>query len=57
MDDVVELNIPVPLDNSIAGEIYKSGLPIIVEDAKSDERHFKKIDIENFRKKKGGSGQ
>ncbi|MEK6220874.1 MAG: diguanylate cyclase [Chloroflexota bacterium] len=46
VDDVVELNIPVPLDNSIAGEVFKTGKPIIVEDAAADKRHFKKIDVE-----------
>lgn len=32
--------IPVPLDDSIAGTIFTSNEPLIIEDAAQDERHF-----------------
>jgi diguanylate cyclase (GGDEF)-like protein len=42
--DVVELNIPVPVDASIAGEIFTTKQPLIINDASADQRHFKGID-------------
>lgn len=42
--DVVELNIPVPVDASIAGQIFTSKQPLIINDASEDQRHFKGID-------------
>jgi diguanylate cyclase (GGDEF)-like protein len=44
IEDVVELDIPVPVDGSIAGEIYTSGKPLIVPDLREDTRHFTQID-------------
>jgi len=44
LEDVAEMDIPVPMENSVSGEIFRSGKPVIVQDAKDDPRHFKKID-------------
>lgn len=35
--------IPVPLDDSIAGTIFSSNEPVIVDDASADERHFDEV--------------
>ena len=32
--------IPVPIDGSLAGSIFRSGKPIIISDASQDARHF-----------------
>lgn len=34
----------VPLDGSVAGEVFRKGQPLIVQDPKADQRHFKVID-------------
>jgi signal transduction histidine kinase len=34
----------IPWDKGIAGTVFKTGLPDIVSDAQSDDRHFPKID-------------
>jgi signal transduction histidine kinase len=34
----------VPLDGSAAGWVFKRGQPLIIQDAKADQRHFKVID-------------
>jgi signal transduction histidine kinase len=36
--------ITVPLEGSIAGTIFTSGQPLIIADAMSDPRHFRKVD-------------
>jgi PAS domain S-box-containing protein len=38
------LNIPVPIDHSIAGAAFTSGQPVIVNDVSADPRHFKAIE-------------
>src|SRR3990172_9508166 len=35
--------ITVPLEGSIAGTIFTSGQPLIIADAMSDPRHFRKV--------------
>ncbi|MEK6256755.1 MAG: ATP-binding protein [Chloroflexota bacterium] len=37
--------ITVPLDNSIAGKVFKTSKPIIVQDAQSDPKFFKTVDV------------
>jgi len=34
----------VPLDGSAAGWVYRKGQPLIIQDAKVDQRHFKTVD-------------
>jgi signal transduction histidine kinase len=34
----------VPLDGSAAGWVYRRGQPLIIQDAKADQRHFKVVD-------------
>jgi signal transduction histidine kinase len=34
----------VPLDGSAAGWVYRRGQPLIIQDAKMDQRHFKVVD-------------
>ncbi len=36
--------IGVPLDASAAGWVFRSGQPLIIQDAKADQRHFKLVD-------------
>ena len=36
--------VGVPLDGSVAGEVFLKGHPLIVQDPKADQRHFKVID-------------
>jgi signal transduction histidine kinase len=36
--------VPVPLDNSIAGNIIKSQTPAIIDDVENDPRHFKEVE-------------
>lgn len=38
------INVPVPLEGSIAGAAYLSGEPVVVNDVASDPRHFKEAD-------------
>ncbi len=38
------LDIPVPLDHSIAGAAFVSGQPVLVDDAARDPRYFKAIE-------------
>lgn len=38
--------IPVPLDDSIAGTIFTKNQPLIIEDTAQDERHFEDVDDE-----------
>jgi PAS domain S-box-containing protein len=40
----VLLDIPVPIDQSIAGAAFTSGQPLIVNDVSADPRHFKAIE-------------
>lgn len=43
--DVVPMeNITVPLEGSIAGSIFTSKKPLIIDDAPADPRHFRKVD-------------
>lgn len=35
--------VPVPLEGSIAGEVFRSGKPIVVHDAAKDPRHYRKV--------------
>ena len=37
------VNIPVPIVGSIAGTVLTSGEPLIVQDARSDPRHYKGV--------------
>ncbi len=34
----------VPLEGSVAGEVFRKGQPLIIQDPKADQRHFKVID-------------
>jgi len=36
--------VGVPLEGSVAGEVFRKGHPLIVQDPKADQRHFKVID-------------
>ncbi len=36
-------NVPVPVEGSIAGTVLRSGQPLIVQDARSDPRHYKGV--------------
>ena len=36
--------VGVPLEGSVAGEVFSKGHPLIVQDPKADQRHFKVID-------------
>ena len=36
--------ITVPLEGSVAGSVFTSGQPLIIADAMSDPRHFRKVD-------------
>jgi signal transduction histidine kinase len=38
--------IPVPLDDSIAGTIFTANEPLIIDDTAQDERHFEGVDDE-----------
>jgi signal transduction histidine kinase len=38
------LDIPVPIEGSIAGATLTSGEPLVVSDARSDPRHYKAVD-------------
>ncbi len=38
------LEVPVPLEGSIAGTALSSGKPVIVADARGDPRHYKAVD-------------
>jgi signal transduction histidine kinase len=37
-------NIPVPIDDSIAGAVFKSGEPIVVQDVRQDPRYYQAIE-------------
>lgn len=34
----------VPLEGSVAGEVFRKGHPLIIQDTRADQRHFKVID-------------
>ena len=34
----------VPLEGSVAGEVFRKGYPLIIQDPKADQRHFKVVD-------------
>lgn len=34
----------VPLEGSVAGEVFRKGHPLIIQDPKADQRHFKVVD-------------
>jgi signal transduction histidine kinase len=34
----------VPLEGSVAGEVFRKGHPLIIQDTKADQRHFKVVD-------------
>ena len=34
----------VPLDGSVAGDVFRKGHPLIIQDTKADQRHFKVVD-------------
>jgi len=34
----------VPLEGSVAGEVFRKGQPLIIQDTKADQRHFKVVD-------------
>ncbi|HEY5729514.1 MAG TPA: GAF domain-containing sensor histidine kinase [Anaerolineales bacterium] len=34
----------VPLEGSVAGEVFRKGHPLIIQDTKADQRHFKSVD-------------
>jgi signal transduction histidine kinase len=36
--------VGVPLDGSAAGLVYRRGQPLIIQDTKADQRHFKAVD-------------
>jgi len=36
--------VGVPLDGSVAGEVFRREQPLIIQDTKADQRHFKVID-------------
>jgi len=36
--------VGVPLEGSVAGEVFRKGHPLIIQDPKADQRHFKVID-------------
>ncbi|NUQ84334.1 MAG: GAF domain-containing sensor histidine kinase [Anaerolineales bacterium] len=36
--------VGVPLEGSVAGEVFRKGLPLIIQDVKADRRHFKVVD-------------
>ena len=38
------VDIPVPVEGSVAGAALSSGEPLIISDARSDPRHFKAVD-------------
>jgi signal transduction histidine kinase len=38
------VDIPVPIEGSIAGAALSSGEPVIVRDARTDRRHYKRVD-------------
>src|SRR5512143_2011153 len=38
------LDIPVPIERSIAGAAFISGQPLIVDDVGADPRHFREIE-------------
>jgi diguanylate cyclase (GGDEF)-like protein len=42
--DVVELDIPVPVEGSIAGQIFTTKQPLIINNTSEDDRHFKGVD-------------
>ena len=37
--------VGVPLDGSAAGWVYRRGQPLIIQDVKVDQRHFKVVDL------------
>jgi signal transduction histidine kinase len=37
--------VGVPLDGSAAGWVFRRGQPLIIQDTKADQRHFKTVDI------------
>ena len=39
--------IPVPLNDSIAGTIFTTNEPLIIDDTAQDERHFEDVDDED----------
>ncbi len=43
LDDQL-VDVPVPIDASIAGAALSSGKPLIISDARTDPRHYKAID-------------
>ncbi|MEK7278130.1 MAG: GAF domain-containing sensor histidine kinase [Chloroflexota bacterium] len=44
-DDAAAMErIPVPIEGSIAGTIFTTAKPLIIADAASDPRHFRKVD-------------
>ncbi len=38
------VDIPVPIEGSIAGTAFSSGEPVIAGDARTDQRHYKRVD-------------
>ena len=34
----------VPLEGSVAGCVFRKGHPLVIQDAKADQRHFKVVD-------------
>jgi signal transduction histidine kinase len=38
------VDIPVPIERSIAGAALSSGRPVVVHDARTDPRHYKRVD-------------
>lgn len=42
-DPAALTDIPVPLDDSIAGTIFTTNEPLIIEDTAQDERHFEEV--------------
>jgi phosphotransferase system enzyme I (PtsP) len=34
----------VPLEGSVAGEVFRKGQPLVIQDTKADQRHFKVVD-------------
>jgi signal transduction histidine kinase len=43
-EEVMELDIPVPIEGSIAGTVFTSREPLIVPDLQADPRHYGEVD-------------